>query len=120
MFLTWIPTFLSSTYDLEISSFAWFTSGVLLAGVVGDTVGGVLSDRLIHRGGDTRHARRIILVIGLGGSLLCLLPLVFGQGLAVATVSLALSFFFLELCNANLWAIPWTSHHSGPGRPPGS
>jgi MFS family permease len=119
VFLTWIPTFLSSTYDLEISSFAWFTSGVLLAGVVGDTVGGMLSDRLIHRGGDTRHARRVILVIGLGGSLLCLLPLVFGQGLTVATVSLALSFFFLELCNANLWAIPmdvapqWSGTASG-------
>jgi MFS family permease len=104
VFLTWIPTFLSDQYDLEISAFAWFTTAVLLAGVVGDTVGGMLSDRIIHRGGDPRHARRVVLVIGLGGSLVCLLPL---------------SFFFLELCNANLWAIPmdvapqWSGTASG-------
>ena len=55
----------------------------------------------------------------LTGSLLCLLPMVFGQGLVIATVSLALSFFFLELCNANLWAIPmdvapqWSGTASG-------
>ncbi|WP_439691653.1 MFS transporter [Curtobacterium sp. SP.BCo] len=119
VFLTWIPTFLSSTYGLPISQFALFTTLVLLAGVVGDTVGGMLSDRVIHRGGDTRNARRTVLVIGLGGSLVCLVPLVIGQGLVVATISLALSFFFLELCNANLWAIPmdvapqWSGTASG-------
>jgi MFS family permease len=119
VFLTWIPTFLSDTYGLPISKFALFTTLVLLAGVVGDTVGGMVSDRIIHRGGNTRNARRIVLVIGLGGSLVCLLPLVVGQGLVVATVSLALSFFFLELCNANLWAIPmdvapqWSGTASG-------
>ncbi|MBT1666805.1 MFS transporter [Curtobacterium flaccumfaciens] len=119
VFLTWLPTFLSSTYGLEIGDFALFTTLILLAGVVGDTVGGMLSDRIIHRGGNTRNARRTILVIGLGGSLLCLIPLVIGQGLLVATISLALSFFFLELCNANLWAIPmdvapqWSGTASG-------
>lgn len=119
VFLTWIPTFLSSTYGLPISQFALFTTLVLLAGVVGDTVGGMLSDRIIHRGGDSRNARRIVLVTGLGGSLICLVPLVIGQGLVVATISLALSFFFLELCNANLWAIPmdvapqWSGTASG-------
>ncbi len=56
VFLTWIPTFLSSTYDLEISSFAWFTSGVLLAGVVGDTVGGCSATGSSTAGGDTRHS----------------------------------------------------------------
>lgn len=119
VFLTWIPTFLSSTFGLPISQFALFTTLVLLAGVVGDTVGGTLSDRIIHRGGNTRNARRTVLVIGLGGSLVCLVPLVIGQGLVVATISLALSFFFLELCNANLWAIPmdvapqWSGTASG-------
>jgi ACS family D-galactonate transporter-like MFS transporter len=119
VFLTWLPTFLSSTYGLEIGDFALFTTLILLAGVVGDTVGGMLSDRIIHRGGNTRNARRTVLVIGLGGSLVCLIPLVIGQGLLVATISLALSFFFLELCNANLWAIPmdvapqWSGTASG-------
>jgi MFS family permease len=119
VFLTWLPTFLSDTYGLGIGGFALYTSIILLAGVVGDTVGGMLSDRIVARGGDVRHARRVILVIGLGGALLCLTPLLFAQSLLVATVALTLSFFFLELCNANLWAIPmdvapqWSGAASG-------
>jgi MFS family permease len=51
--------------------------------------------------------------------MLWLVPLLFGHTLAVATVSLSLSFFFLELCNATLWAIPmdvapeWSGTASG-------
>ncbi|WP_075201222.1 MFS transporter [Leucobacter japonicus] len=119
VFLTWLPTFLSDSYGLGIGGFALYTSVILLAGVVGDTVGGVLSDRVAARGGDLRHGRRVILVIGLGGALICLTPLLFAQSLLVATVALTLSFFFLELCNANLWAIPmdvapqWSGAASG-------
>jgi len=119
VFLTWLPTFLSETYDLGIGTFAVYTSLILLAGVVGDTVGGVVSDRILLRSGNTRNARRIIIVIGLLGSMVCLLPLAIGQTLLVATVSLALSFFFLELTNANLWSIPmdvapqWSGTASG-------
>lgn len=119
VFLTWLPTFLSDSYGLGIGGFALYTSVILLAGVVGDTVGGVLSDRVAARGGDLRHGRRVILVIGLGGALVCLTPLLFAQSLLVATVALTLSFFFLELCNANLWAIPmdvapqWSGAASG-------
>lgn len=119
VFLTWLPTFLSDTYGLGIGGFAVYTSIILLAGVVGDTVGGVLSDKIAARGGDVRHARRVILVVGLGGALVCLTPLLVAQSLTTATVALTLSFFFLELCNANLWAIPmdiapqWSGAASG-------
>jgi MFS family permease len=106
VFLTWLPTFLSTSYGLQLSSFALFTSLVLCGGVVGDTVGGVLSDRLLRRTGNVRSARRTTLLIGLIGSLVCLLPLLFVHQLTVATCALALSFFFLELTNATLWAIP--------------
>jgi ACS family D-galactonate transporter-like MFS transporter len=60
-----------------------------------------------------------VLLIGLIGSLVWLTPLLFGHDLVVATVSLSLSFFFLELCNATLWAIPmdvapeWSGTASG-------
>ncbi|MCU1505348.1 MAG: hypothetical protein QOG18_157 [Microbacteriaceae bacterium] len=119
VFLTWIPTFLASSYHLPITEYPLFTSFVLLAGVVGDTAGGVFGDRLLRRTGNLRFARKTVLLVGLIGSLLCLSPLLFVHDLTIATVSLSLSFFFLELCNATLWAIPmdvapeWSGTASG-------
>lgn len=106
VFLTWLPSFLSQSFGLALSSFALFTSLVLGAGVIGDTVGGVLSDRLAQRMRTSAAARRTLIMIGLIGALLALVPLVFTHALVVATVSLAIAFFFLELTNAPLWAIP--------------
>jgi MFS family permease len=79
---------------------------VLSAGVVGDAVGGMLSDHTLRRTGKLTFARRLNLIIGLGGSLLLLTPLVATRSLTMVTICLAGSFFFLELTNAALWAIP--------------
>lgn len=106
VFLTWLPSFLSQSFGLALSSFALFTSLVLGAGVIGDTVGGVLSDRLALRMRTTSAARRTLIMAGLLGAMLALTPLVFTHALVVATVCLAVAFFFLELTNAPLWAIP--------------
>jgi sugar phosphate permease len=106
VFLTWLPSFLSQSFGLALSSFALFTSLVLGAGVIGDTVGGTLSDVLAKRMRTPAAARRTLIMIGLIGSLLALTPLVVTHQLVVATVSLAVAFFFLELTNAPLWAIP--------------
>lgn len=119
VFLTWIPSFLATEYKLPLASYAGYTSVILLAGVVGDTIGGVLSDRVLRRTANTRRARRAVLLLGLVGSAVCLLPLLVTHNLWVASGSLMLSFFFLELTNANLWAIPmdvapqWSGTASG-------
>jgi sugar phosphate permease len=105
VFLTWLPSFLSQSFGLALSSFALFTSLVLAAGVVGDTLGGVLSDRLTRRL-SIGAARRTMIVVGLVGAGVALTPLVLTHQLVVATACLAVAFFFLELTNAPLWSIP--------------
>lgn len=106
VYLTWIPSFFAHSYGLALGKFALFTSLVLVAGVVGDTVGGLLSDSLMRRTGNLRFARRSVLVGGLVGSFAFIVPTLFIRNLAVVTICLALAFFFLELCNSVLWAIP--------------
>ncbi|ROQ38199.1 sugar phosphate permease [Frondihabitans sp. PhB188] len=119
VFLTWLPSFLGDSYGLKLTTFALFTSLVLLGGVVGDTFGGMMSDAFFRRSRDMRTARRNTLMIGLIGSGICLVPVFVFHSLPVAIVSLTLSFFFLELCNAVLWAIPmdtapeWSGTASG-------
>jgi MFS family permease len=119
VFFTWIPTLLATTYHQNVSTYGLLTSLVLVGGVVGDTLGGFLSDRILRRTLNPGFARRTLLLVGFIGSLVCLTPLIFTPPLNVAVVALAFSFFFLELTNAQLWAIPmdvaptWSGTASG-------
>ncbi len=115
VYLTWIPSFFHDSYGLNLAKFALFSTLVLIAGVVGDMTGGVLSDALLRRTGSLKIARRGVLVTGLLGSFLFILPILFSHQLVVTTVCLAVAFFLLELTNPVLWSIPMdiAPHHAG-------
>ena len=106
LFLTWIPAFFYENYHLNLQAAAMFSAGVLCAGVVGDTVGGVASDRLLRRTGSLKIARRSVIVTGFLGAFVFLIPLVLVHNLTVAAVCLSLAFFFAELIVAPIWSVP--------------
>jgi MFS family permease len=105
IYLTWLPSLFKDQFGLALGSFALYTSLVLLAGVAGDLVGGRLSDGLLRRRSPL-VARRLPLVLGLTGSLVCLVPSLVFHSLTATTISLAAAFFFLELTNSTIWALP--------------
>ena len=105
LFLSWIPAFFFENYHLNLQSSAMFSAGVLFAGVVGDTVGGVVSDRLLHKTGSLLVARRAVIVAGFLGAFVFLLPVVLIHDLTVAAVCLSLAFFFAELIVAPIWSV---------------
>lgn len=106
VYLTWIPSFFHGSFGLNLKKFALFTTLVLAAGVIGDTAGGLLSDGLMRRTRNLGLSRRLVLVVGLLGSFAFVVPTLLVHRLFVVTVCLALAFFFLELTNSVLWAIP--------------
>ena len=106
VFLTWLPSYLAEARGLAIERVALAAMLPFLAGVVSDTLGGVLSDAIYRRTGNLRLARRALLVAGLGGAFVFLLPAVATTSAARAVVCLAAAFFFLELANAVLWTLP--------------
>ena len=106
VFLTWLPSYLKDARGFDLKELALFTALPLLAGVVGDTLGGVLSDAIYRRTGNLKLARRALLVVGLGGALAFILPVVGTKAPLLAVALLSASFFFLELTNAVLWSLP--------------
>ena len=106
VFLTWLPSYLKDARGFNLKEMALFTALPLLAGVIGDTLGGTISDMVYRRTGNLKMARRIMLVIGMGGSLVFILPVVGTQDPMMAVALLSASFFFLELTNAVLWSLP--------------
>jgi MFS family permease len=83
-----------------------FSGGVLFAGVIGDTVGGLVSDRLLHKTGSLVVARRSVIVAGFLGAFVFLVPVVLIHDLTVTAICLSLAFFFAELIVAPIWSIP--------------
>lgn len=106
VFLTWLPSYLKDARGFDLKQLALFTALPLLAGVVGDTLGGVVSDTIYKRTGNLKLARRALLVVGLGGALAFILPVVRTQDAMMAIALLSASFFCLELTNAVLWSLP--------------
>jgi nitrate/nitrite transporter NarK len=106
LFLSWIPSFFYKSYHLDLKHSAVFSAGVFLAGVVGDTVGGVLSDWILRRTGRLGLARSGVIAFGLLGAATVLTPLLFTRDLTTVTLCLSAAFFCAELVVAPIWAVP--------------
>src|SRR5205814_9422803 len=77
LYLAWIPLFFLHHYGLDLKNSAWFSTGVFFSGVVGDTLGGVFSDRIYIRTHDRNRARRNLVVGGFLLSLAFMIPLLY-------------------------------------------
>jgi MFS family permease len=106
LFLSWIPSFFYQNYQQNLMQSALYSAGVFFAGVIGDTLGGVVSDRILHRAGDRNAARRNVIVVGLLGGFVFLMPVMLVHNVVVAAISLAAAFFCFELVVAPIWAVP--------------
>jgi sugar phosphate permease len=106
LYLNWLPSFFLHEYQLNIAGSAKFSSAVFFAGVGGDLLGGMVSDRILERTGNLLLARRNVVVGGFVGSFLCLLPVFATHDLTVIVLCLAGAFFFAEIVIGPMWAIP--------------
>lgn len=106
LFLSWLPAFFKEGYGLDLKNSAFFASGVFFAGVVGDTLGGLVTDRIYHRTGDLQKARRNVIVVGFLGAAACLAGVFLTRDLTLIAVLLSGGFFFLEIVIGPIWAVP--------------
>jgi sugar phosphate permease len=117
LFLSWIPLFFINSYKLDIKQSAIFSLGVFLAGVIGDTLGGVVSDWLFHRTGNVRLARLSVILVGFVGAFASLVPMLYIHDLNTVALCLSSGFFFAELVIGPIWSIPMdiAPKYSGTG-----
>jgi MFS family permease len=115
LYLAWIPQYFVNSYNLNLRDSALFSSGVFFGGVVGDTLGGIVSDRIYEKTGDRNKARTNMVVLGFAGSLAFMLPILFVHNVNLAAFCLSTAFFFSEFTIGPMWAIPMdiAPRHSG-------
>ena len=106
LYLSWIPQYFAQSYKLNLRDSALFAAGVFFGGVVGDTLGGVVTDRVYARTHDHNKARRNLVVAGFLCSLVSMLPILFVHEVTLAAIFLSAAFFFSEFTIGPMWAIP--------------
>ncbi len=106
LYLSYLPVFFKDTFALSNSQAALFATVVYFIGAIGNTLGGVISDRILRRTGNVRFSRICVTAIGFTGALLWLMPIIYVHNVIIVATCLAGGFFFAESVIGPMWAIP--------------
>jgi MFS family permease len=108
LFLSWIPQYFLHNYHMQLGKSALFASGVFFAGVLGDWLGGVVTDRILRHTGRLRLARNTMVAVCMFLTLCSLAPILLLDHLTIpiAAISLSLGFFFNEMTIGPMWSVP--------------
>jgi len=106
LFLTWMPSFFKNEYNFDLQKSALFASGVFFFGVAGDTLGGIVSDRLFEKTKDLNIARRNLVAVMMVLCCISLFPILIIHNVTVVLLALGAAFFCAEFTIGPMWAIP--------------
>jgi MFS family permease len=106
VFVSWLPLYFHNQHGTDLKNSALLTSALFFAGLIGNTVGGVISDRILRTTGRSRLARCSVIAVSLVGAAAFITPTMFMDDLRYVVPLLAAAMFFLELTIAPMYAIP--------------
>jgi sugar phosphate permease len=102
IFLSWLPSYLVEFRQFTLLKVGLLASLPLWAGVVGDTVGGLATDWLLKKTGNTKFARRAVAITGMLGCVVFIVPAALTADAYTAVYCLTA----LECTIGPSWAVP--------------
>jgi sugar phosphate permease len=106
IFLAWLPSYLVGARHLASADARLMTALPLTAMVIGNTVGGLATDWLLHKTGNTRFARRSVAITGMVGCATFIVLAALAESAQTAVYCLAGAAFFLECTIGPSWSVP--------------
>lgn len=106
VYLDWFPKYLNAHRGFDLKQMGFYASMPLLAGVLGDFLGGWVSDRWAHSSGNLRLARRGVGSFGFALAAAGIIPATLTADPHWSVVFTCIAFFGLELTVGVSWAIP--------------
>jgi nitrate/nitrite transporter NarK len=114
IFLTWTPTYLVESRGFSLLASGFFAGLPLLAGAVTNTVGGLVSDRLVRTRG-LRFARRATAIAGFVAAIIFIVPGAMTPSAYLAVACLTLAAAGLEFTTGVSWAVAIDVGHEYAG-----
>ncbi|MDD3180083.1 MAG: MFS transporter [Opitutaceae bacterium] len=105
IFMTWLPAYLVEARGFSIIKMGIFASLPLLAGTVGDTLGGWLSDRIWRHTKNGKFSRRVVAMSGMLVAAAFMIPGALTNSSYMAVFYMACSLFGLEMAVGVYWAV---------------
>ncbi len=105
-YTTWLPIYLTEHHHLSFAQMGGLASLPLIAGMVGDVAGGVLTDAVLRRTGRIGFARAIVVVPSFLIAAAALVPAALAEDPMVSVACLSVSLFFMEMITGPWWAVP--------------
>lgn len=105
-YLDWFPTYLNQYRGYTLKRMGLYASLPLLAGTVGDLLGGWISDALLKRTSNVKRSRRIVAVAGFLIAACGIIPATLTNDPQICVVWSCIAFFGLEITVGVSWAIP--------------
>ncbi len=99
-YMTWFPVYLQKARGITIASSGIWTSFPLLSFVVGNFLGGVVVDWVLHRTGSRRWSRQGVAIVAMLGCALCTLCAYFVEEMNLAMTLITIGMFFAGLGGA--------------------
>ncbi|MDQ6705353.1 MAG: MFS transporter, partial [Acidobacteriota bacterium] len=106
VYLDWFPTYLHDHRGFDFKRMGFYASMPLLAGTLGDLMGGWASDIWVKRTGNLKLARRGVAVFGFLLAASAILPATFTTSPTNSVWYTCIAVFGLELTVGVSWAIP--------------
>lgn len=106
VYLDWFPKYLNDHRGFDLKAMGFYASLPLLAGTVGDLLGGWASDCWAKRSGDLKTARRGVAMAGFLVAAGAILPATFTTSAAASVWYTCVAVFGLETTVGVSWAIP--------------
>jgi sugar phosphate permease len=105
-YLDWFPTYLNEHRGFDLKRMGIYAGLPLLAGTLGDYLGGVVSDRIAHRTGNLKLARRGVGVFGFLLAAAGIVPATLTTNPEACVAFSCLGVFGLEFTVGVSWAVP--------------
>jgi MFS family permease len=106
VYIDWFPTYLTDHRGLKTLTMGFYSSVPLLGATLGDFFGGWISDRLAHRTGNLKMARRAVAVCGFLVAAAGIIPATLATNVEACVAFSFLALFGLEVTVGVSWAVP--------------
>ncbi|MBM3723886.1 MAG: MFS transporter [Acidobacteria bacterium] len=106
VYLDWFPTYLTENWHVDLKKMGFYAALPLVAGTLGDFLGGWASDHWAKRSGNLRLARRAVAIFGFLFAAAAIVPATLATNPEANVLFSCLAVFGIEVTVGVSWAVP--------------